>query len=108
MAVAVRTHVKDRQAERGDHEDDRRPGGQPGEYVSRGAGTEGGLRTLSAEGAGEVSRAALLQQNDTNEKQAHDHVEGDDDVEENLHVLSCFPSLPEAFGGVIFGAEEGT
>ncbi len=78
-------HVEDGERERRDHEDDRRPGGEPGEHVGCGARAEGGLRTLAAEGAGEVGRAALLEENDSDEEQAHDDVDDDDEVEENLH-----------------------
>ena len=88
----VRAHVKNGEAERGDHKDDCRPRGEPGEPVGRGTGTEGGLRALSAECAGEVGRAALLDEDDSDEKQAHDDVDGDNEVQENLHVLSCFPT----------------
>src|ERR1700691_5295172 len=46
--------VKDGQADGSDHEDDRRPGGEPGKAVRRGAGPESGLRALAAEGACQV------------------------------------------------------
>src|ERR1019366_3806966 len=85
--VAVRTHVENRQADRSHHEDHSRPGGEAGEHIGGGAGAKGGLRALSAEGAGEVSRTALLQQNDTNEEQAHNHMKNDDEVEKNLHSM---------------------
>ena len=62
-----------------------RPGGEPGEHVGCGAGAEGGLRTLAAEGAGQVGRATLLQEDDSDEEQADDDVQDDDEVEENLH-----------------------
>src|ERR1035441_1170455 len=84
--------VEDGQTEGGEHEDDRRPGGEPGEHVGRGAGAEGGLRTLAAEGACQVGRAALLQEDNADEKEAHKHVQDNHKVEKDLHFLSCFPS----------------
>jgi hypothetical protein len=54
------------------------------------------LRTLAAEGASQVGRAALLQQDDTDQEEAHEYVQGDNKVKENLHFLSCFPCMPEA------------
>src|ERR1700693_3422216 len=52
--------VEHGQADGGEHENDRRPGGEPSEDVGCGAGTKSGLRTLAAESACEVSRTALL------------------------------------------------
>ena len=71
--------------------DNGRPCGEPGEHVGGGAGSKGGLRALAAEGAGEVGRAALLNEHHADEKQAHDDVHHDNEIEENLHALSCFP-----------------
>ena len=103
------TLVEDGEADGGDHKDDRRPCGEAGEHIGRGAGAEGGLRTLSAEGAGEIGRAALLEQDDPDEENAHQHMRNDDDVEKNLHNRNCFPSLARLTRRRrIFGAEEGT
>jgi len=52
------------------------------------------LRTLTAECASEIGRAALLEQDDADQKEAHDHVQDNNEVEENLHFLSCFPCAP--------------
>jgi hypothetical protein len=82
--------VEHGQAEGGDHEDDRRPGGEPGEYVGRGAGAECGLRALAAECACQVSRTALLKQNHPDEKQAYDYVNHDDEIKKNLHCEAAF------------------
>ena len=49
-------------------------GGEPGEQVGCAARAEGSLRTLAAEGAGEIGRFALLQQDDTNQKERDDNV----------------------------------
>src|ERR1035441_2119916 len=84
--------VEDGQTDGSAHEDDRRPGGEPGEDVGRGAGAESGLRTLAAEGACQVGRAALLQEDNADEKEAHKHVQDNHKVEKDLHFLSCFPS----------------
>ena len=81
------TLVQDGQRERSDHEDDRRPGGEPGEHVGRGAGAKGGLRALAAEGACQIGRAALLQENDSDKEQADNDVHDDDDVEEESALL---------------------
>ncbi len=104
----VRPHIQNRQAERSDHKDYRRPGGESGEHVGRGTRAKGGLRSLSTECACQVSGAALLEEHYSDEKQAYDYVYRDNEVEENLHVVSYFPSLPGPFQGLIFGAEEGT
>ena len=82
--------VEDDEADGSAHEDDSRPGREPGEDVGGCAGPEGGLRTLTAKGAGEVRRAALLNEDDTDQKEAHDQVENDDDVEENMHAVTAF------------------
>lgn len=80
-----RTNIERSERERGDHEDDGRPRGESCEDVGSGARSECGLRALSAEGAGEVGGTALLKENDANEEQADDDVDGDDEVEKNLH-----------------------
>ena len=97
------------------HEDNGRPCGEPCEHIGRGAGTEGGLRTLAAKCAGKIGRFALLQQDDANQEEAHDHVDDDHNVKQNLHFLNCFPNEPgnlyAGFAGPdarIFGAEGGT
>src|ERR1700676_5349420 len=96
----VRPHVKNGEAERRDHEDDGAPGGEAGEQVGGSAGTKCGLRTLASKGAGQVGGTALLQQDNTNQKHAHDDVYGDDEIEENIHSWAAFRRNP--------GAEEGT
>ena len=70
------------QANGGAHENNRRPGGETGEQVGCAAGAEGGLRSLAAEGAGEIRGLALLQQDDTNQKERNDDM---DDDEQNEH-----------------------
>ena len=105
---AVGPLIKNGEGDRGDHEDDCRPGSKPGEHVCRGARAEGCLRALAAEGACEVGRAALLKKHYANEEDAHNDVQHDDKNEKYLHFLSCFPGLPSNLGQEIFGAEEGT
>ena len=80
------SHVEDCQGQRCAHEDYRRPGGEAREHIGGGAGTKGGLRALAAEGACEVSRAALLQEDNTDQKQADHDVDDDDEVKEDLHL----------------------
>ena len=89
--MARSAHIKNRERKRRAHEDDCRPGREPCEHVGGSAGAEGGLRTLTSKGAGEIGRAALLQQNNSDEKQAHDDMKDDNKIEENLHCFSCFP-----------------
>jgi hypothetical protein len=86
--------IEDNQAEGSAHEDDGGPGGEPGKDVGRGAGSEGGLRALTAEGACEIGRAALLQQDDADQKEAHNDVEDDNENQNNLHFPICFRSVP--------------
>ena len=84
--------IKDGQADGGDHEDDCRPGGEPGEHIGCGARTEGGLRALAAKCACQVGRTALLEEDDADEKEAHNDVNDDNEIEKNLH-FSRFPNL---------------
>ena len=90
---AAGANVEDSQADRSDHEDDCRPGGEPREDVGRGARAESGLGALTTEGTSEVSRAALLQQDDADQKEAHDDVQGDNEIQKDMHCFDCFPIL---------------
>ena len=101
---AVAADVEHRQHEGGNHENDCRPSSKAGQHVCCSARPEGCLRALPAEGTGEVGRTALLHQHDSDEKQAHDHVDDDDKVKKNLHVASCFRPLRAKS----IGAERGT
>ena len=65
----------DGEADGGDHEEDGRPGGELGEEVGRSAGSKGGLRSLAAEGCGEVGGLALLEQDDADEEERNDDVQ---------------------------------
>ena len=49
----------------------------------------------------------LLEQDDADEEEAHDYVESDYEIKENLHFPGCFRSVPIA-EQENFGAEEGT
>ena len=97
---------EDRQGDGGEDEDTSQPGGAFGEEIRGGAGTEGGLRALAAEGRGEVGALALLEQDDDDEQQTNDDVDGgnedDHGVFRNLKARRWI--LAERF----FGAEEGT
>ena len=81
----------------GEHEDDSRPGGHLGQQVGRPAGSERGLRALTAKGAGEISALALLQQNNANQDEANDNVNGTDK-----------PDHGETETSILIGAEGGT
>ena len=69
---------QNREPDGGKHEDDSRPGGHLGQQVGCSAGTERGLRTLAAKGAGEVSALTLLEKNHPNQDEANDNVNGTD------------------------------
>src|ERR1700733_14313611 len=70
----------------GEHEDNRRPRGELGEEVGGATRAEGGLGTLPAERTGEVSRFALLQENDPDDEERDDDVNDD---EKNDHSVTC-------------------
>src|ERR1700734_2383881 len=67
------------------HKDDSRPGGEAGEHVGSSARTKSGLRALATEGAGKIGRAALLKQDDADDEEAHDDVQDDYEVKQDLH-----------------------
>jgi hypothetical protein len=71
-------------------------------------GPKGGLRTLSAESAREVSGTALLQKHYSDQKEAHKNVQADDKSEKDIHIGSYFPGQSGWPGREKFGAEEGT
>src|SRR5580704_11663040 len=62
--VATSAGQQNCEADGGEHEDDGRIGGELGEEVSCAARAEGCLRTLTAEGSGEVGGFALLKEDD--------------------------------------------
>jgi hypothetical protein len=62
----------------GEHEEDGGPGRHSGQKVGCSAGSEGGLRSLAAKGAGEVSTLALLEKNHPDQDDANDNVDGTD------------------------------
>ena len=80
--VAAGAGEQDGEADRGDHEEDGGPGGELGEEVGCSAGSEGGLRSLPAEGSGEVGGLALLKQNDADEEERDNDVQ---DYEKDNH-----------------------
>ena len=80
--VGVGAGEQNGEADRGEHEEDGRPGGELGEEIGCSARSEGSLRSLAAEGSGEVGGLALLEQNDTDEEQRDDNVQ---DNEKNDH-----------------------
>jgi hypothetical protein len=74
---------QDGEADGAEHEDDGRVGSQLGEEVSRAAGAEGCLRTLTAEGTGEVGGLALLEENDADDEERNDNVESDEKTDQH-------------------------
>src|SRR6266702_3566616 len=73
--VGVGAGEQDGEADGGEHEEDGRVGGQLDEEVGCATGSEGGLRSLAAEGSGEVGGLALLEQDDTDEEERDDNVQ---------------------------------
>jgi hypothetical protein len=108
--------VENHQADGCAHEDDRRPGGEPGEHVGCSAWAEGSLRALAAKSASEIGRPALLNEDDPDQEKAHNYMHKDDEPEENLHSVNCFLTwrfqkramLPGTPDEDFIGAEEGT
>ena len=88
--VASRAGEHDREADGGEHEDDGRIGGQLGEEIGCAAGAEGRLRTLTAEGSGEVGGFALLEEDDANDKERDDDMEDDEDIEHRSSVTTSW------------------
>ena len=72
--VCARAGEHDGEGDGDDHEEYRAPSGELGEQVGRAARAKGRLRTLAAEGAGEVGGLALLQQHNSDQKQTDDDV----------------------------------
>ena len=91
MRASSGAHHEYGQCDRGEHKYDRRVGGNPGEYIRRGARAEGGLRTLAAEGASQVGRAALLQEDHKDQNNAYCDMHADYENQKNIHLESCFP-----------------
>jgi len=81
--VATCARERNGEADRGEHENDRRIGGELGEEIGCATRAEGRLRTLAAEGASQVGTLALLQQNHADQEEANDDV---DDGEKNDHA----------------------
>lgn len=77
----IAAHVEDSEGQGCDHEDHSRPRGEPCEYVGCRAGTEGCLRTLAAEGAGQIGRTALLDKNHSDEEEANNHVDDNNKIQ---------------------------
>jgi hypothetical protein len=104
--VAARAREQDGEADRGEHEQDGRVGGQLGEEVSRTARTEGSLGALAAECTGEVGGLALLKEDDTDDEERDDNVQDD---EKNDHRGTCDLLDPEGARGKLWiSAKTGT
>ena len=100
VSAGAREH--DREGDGGNHEEHCRPGGELGEQRGRAARAECCLRTLSAEGTGEIRGASLLQKDDADDEERDDDVYDKDEIE---HRSSFTTFLMQ---NVWIGAEEGT
>ena len=67
--IGAGTGEQDGEADGSEYEEDRRPGGELGEEVGCSARSEGGLRSLAAKGSGEVGGFALLEEDDSDDKE---------------------------------------
>ena len=76
--VAAGAGEQNGEANRGEHEDDGRVSGELGEEVCCAAGAESCLRTLAAEGSGEVGGLALLEEDDADDEERDNNVEDND------------------------------
>jgi hypothetical protein len=74
---------QDSEADGGEHEDDGGVGGELGEEIGCAAGAEGGLRTLAAEGSGEVGGFALLKEDDADDEERDDDVKGNEKTDQH-------------------------
>jgi len=83
LGVATTPCGKDRERNRSDNEDNRRPGSGLGQNSSRAARAESCLAALTAKGGSDVATLAALQQDDANQEEANNYVNNRD---ENNHV----------------------
>src|SRR5271157_4153607 len=79
---------QDGEPDGGNHEDDGAPASRAREQVSRGAGSEGCLRALAAEGSGEIGALALLEENDGDQEETNNDVNHDKQVDHAAAFLS--------------------
>src|SRR5271165_1538280 len=79
---------QDGEPDGGDHEDDGAPTGGAGEQVGRRAGSKGSLRTLAAEGSGEIGAFALLEKNDGDQEETNNDVNHDKQIDHAAAFLS--------------------
>jgi hypothetical protein len=82
--VAAGAGEQNGEANGGEHEDDGRVGGELGEEVGCAAGAEGCLRTLTAEGSGEVGGLALLEEDDADDEERDNDVEDNNEIEHRV------------------------
>jgi hypothetical protein len=104
--VTAGAREQDGEADGAEHEDDCGVSCQPGEKIGCATRAKGSLRTLAAEGSGEVGGLALLEEDDADEKERDDDVK---DNEKNDHEMLCnLLDRRKGPGNVWIGAEEGT
>jgi hypothetical protein len=81
--VSAGAREQNRQADGAEHEDDGGVGGQLGEEVGCAARAEGCLRALTAEGTGQVGGLALLEKDDSDEKERNDNVKSNEKTDQH-------------------------
>lgn len=82
-SAGAREH--DRQADGGQHEEDRTVGRQFGEQIGRATGSKGGLGALATECSGQISRLSSLQEHDANQEKANDYMDYNKHPEQESH-----------------------
>jgi len=82
-AIGAGAREQDGEADGAEHEDDGGVGGQLGEEVRCAARAKGCLRTLAAEGSGEVGGFALLEEDDADDEERDDDVKGDEKTDQH-------------------------
>ena len=85
--------VESPEADGCDEERDCRPSRDARQNISCCARPKGRLRALATKCACQVCRSALLKEHDSDQNEAHKYVHDDDDVEKDMHFLSCPRSL---------------
>jgi len=96
--IAAVTGEQDGEADRGQHEEDGGPGGELGKEISGAARAKGRLGALSAEGACEVSRLALLDEDDADKEEADDDMDCDDEGDHGVAFETSGDSELPVFG----------
>ena len=105
---------QDKEGDGGHHEKDGSPRRKAGEQVGGPAGTEGGLRSLTTEGAGEIGTLPLLQEDNRDKEERDDDVnDGQEDDHANCFLKRLRSKRMNSGSGdailrILSGAEGGT